>query len=72
MAERIARSMNAEMFEGSVDGTYKRIAPNRTNIEFPDIEKIREEREDLSWPEGVEETNHKVTPDGRFVRHSRY
>lgn len=70
MAERIARSMNAELLEGSVDGTYKRVAPDRTNIEHPSKEEIRSRRNDdgFDWPFGVAEARHKITPDGRFCR----
>lgn len=70
MAERIARSMNAELLEGSVDGKYKRIAPDRTNIEYPSKEDIRTARSDngFDWPFGVTECRHKITPDCRFCR----
>jgi hypothetical protein len=61
------RSMNHELLEGSVDGTYKRFAPDRTNVNLPGIDKIRENRATLNWPESVIESPHKITPDGRYV-----
>lgn len=68
--ERIARSMNAELLEGSVDGTYKRIAPDRTNIEHPSKDQIRLRRnsDGMDWPFGVTEAREKLTPESRFIR----
>jgi hypothetical protein len=57
-----------EMLDGSCDGKYKRFAPDRTNVQLPDESKIRRDREELYWPEGVCESSDKTTVDGRFVQ----
>lgn len=69
MANPVFRSMNVELQEGLLDGKYKRITPDRTNIQFPDGATIREERmNDLAWPYGVNETDNARTPEGKYVR----
>lgn len=62
--------MNVELLEGSVDGTYKRVAPDRTNIEHPSKSEIRRARQQagLDWPMGVTESRDKVDFEGRFIR----
>ena len=70
MSETIRRSMNHELLEGSVDGKYKRTAPDRTNIEYPNIATIRQRARlnGQTWPFGDEEPMSRLTPDGRIIR----
>lgn len=69
MAHAPARSMNVELQEGLNDGKYKRITPDRTNIDFPSEQKIAQERmHDLAWPYGVNEPEVAYTPEGKIVR----
>jgi hypothetical protein len=68
MAHAPNRSMNVELQEGLVDGRYKRFAPDRTNIQFPDESKIEMVRRDLYWPEGITEADTKYTPEGKAIR----
>ena len=56
-----ARSMNAELSEGSTDGKYKKIVTNRGGVIDP---ATWENREDLNVEYGLHETNPKVAPDG--------
>jgi hypothetical protein len=64
------RSMNAEMLEGSVDGTYKRIIMNRSLYPDADRRLQRADRIDLNHSTGgygIAEKPEKRTPDGRFT-----
>lgn len=69
MAEPQYRSMNAELDEGSTDGKYKKLAPNRGNIFPPDRAAERQERTQLT-PRyyGIDEAPTMRTPDGRVAR----
>ena len=62
--------MNHELLEGSVDGKYKRTAPDRTNVEYPNLATIRERTRlnGSNWPFGDEEPSVRLTPDGRTIR----
>jgi hypothetical protein len=66
------RSMNSEMLEGSVDGTYKRFIMNRSNL--PDPDRLIEIANKMALSAGggsgygIFEAPEKRTPDGRFVR----
>jgi hypothetical protein len=64
------RSMNAELLEGMVDGTYKRVLRDRSNYPDPDRRVQRADRIDLNHGTGgygVSEKPEKRTPDGRFA-----
>ena len=69
------RSMEAELLEGTCDGTYKRIVIDRSNYPDPDRRLQAADRRNLNrgyngygvfeaGPDGGE----KRTPDGRFCR----
>jgi hypothetical protein len=69
------RSMNAELLEGSVDGTYKRYIMNRSL--FPDPDRRLERADKMNLNRGVNgfgvfeagpDGSEKRTPDGRFCR----
>lgn len=65
MATAPERSMNAEMAEGSTDGSYKKLLQNVGNVG----RDARTDRRDLNdiWF-GIHESPTKVTPDGKVVR----
>lgn len=69
MGVNTERSMNAEMLEGSVDGTYRRLVPDRSNYPDPDRKIARAAREVLSdtWY-NAHEAYEKITPDGRVIK----
>jgi len=66
------RSMNSELLEGMVDGTYKRFILNRSN--YPDPDRLLEIADKMNLNAGdgngygIFEAPEKRTPDGRFVR----
>jgi len=66
------RSMNAELLEGMVDGSYKRII--RDVSDYPDADRRQNKADKLAlWNGpgggyGVTEAPEKRTPDGRFIR----
>jgi hypothetical protein len=65
------RSMNSELLEGSVDGTYKRIVMERSNYPDPDRRLQVADRMNLNRGGngyGIFEAPEKRTPDGRFCR----
>lgn len=70
------RSMNAEMLEGSVDGTYKHIVMERSNYPDPDRRLQKADRAALNngyGGYGCFESPEKRTPDGRFtIPHPHY
>lgn len=69
MAENRDRSMNAELIDGMVDGTYKRVIRNRSNYKDPDRRLERADKIALfhgTGGYGVAEAPEKRTPDGRF------
>jgi hypothetical protein len=59
------RSMNAELNEGSTDGTYKKVLNNIGNAS-PATVRARMDLNDIWY--GIHEAPVKVTPDGRIVR----
>lgn len=68
MGQPKLRSMNHELLVGMVEGTYKSIIPNRSNVQFPDEATSTEEfRKEMPWPYGLYESPRKITPDLRFV-----
>lgn len=69
MATYRDRSMNAELLEGSVDGTYKRFIMNRSLYPDPDRKLEKADKMNLSRGGngfGIFESTDKRTPDGRF------
>lgn len=65
------RSMESELLEGTVDGTYKRIVNNRSNYPDPDRRlQVADRRALLDGygGYGIAEAPEKRTPDGRFCR----
>jgi hypothetical protein len=71
MAENRDRSMNAELLEGMVDGSYKRVVTNRSNWPDPDRRLERADKQDLNHGfggYGIAEAPEKRTPDGRYTR----
>ena len=65
------RSMEAELLEGTVDGTYKRICIDRSN--YPDPDRRLQVKDRMNLNRGVDgygifEAPEKRTPDGRFCR----
>lgn len=63
--------MEAELLEGTCDGTYKRIVIDRSNYHDPD--RILQIKDRLNLNRGVDgygifEAPEKRTPDGRFCR----
>ena len=69
MATYRDRSMNAELLEGTVDGTYKRYVMNRSN--WPDPDRRLEKADKMALASGyggygICEAYEKRTPDGRF------
>jgi hypothetical protein len=69
------RSMNAELLEGTVDGTYKRVVRERSNYPDPDRRLARADKLALNnhyGGYGVAEAAEKRTPDGRFTRDLGY
>jgi hypothetical protein len=63
--------MNAELLEGTVDGTYKRVINNRSNYPDPDRRIDRRNKLDLNHGYGgygVAESPEKRVPDGRFTQ----
>lgn len=69
MATYRDRSMNAELLEGSVDGTYKRFIMNRSLYPDPDRRLERADKMNLNRGDqgyGIFEAPEKRTPDGRF------
>jgi hypothetical protein len=61
--------MEAELLEGTVDGTYKRLVMNRSN--YPDPDRLLQiaDRQNLNRGGdgyGIFEAPEKRTPDGRF------
>lgn len=70
MATYRDRSMNAELLEGTVDGTYKRVLRDRSLYPDGDRRIQRADRIDLNHATGgygVAEKPEKRTPDGRFT-----
>jgi hypothetical protein len=70
MAENKDRSMNAELIDGMVDGTYKRVIMGRSLYPDPDRRLQRADRLDLNHGYGgygICEAPEKRTPDGRFT-----
>jgi len=70
MSQYKDRSMNAELLEGTVDGTYKRFIMNRSLWPDPDArlekaDKMALNRGDCGY--GIFEAPEKRTPDGRFT-----
>jgi hypothetical protein len=60
--------MNREMLQGQCDGKYKRILPDRTNVQSPDhYQAERQRRDEISWPYGLYQSYEFETPDGRWV-----
>jgi hypothetical protein len=71
MTVRRDRSMNGELLEGMVDGTYKRIVMNRSNYPDPDHRLQIADRRNLNHGVngyGIAEAPEKRTGDGRFTR----
>jgi len=71
MATYRDRSMNAELLEGTIDGTYKRIIRDRSLYPDPDRRLQKEDKLALNNHDngyGVCEAPEKRTPDGRFCR----
>jgi hypothetical protein len=71
MAENRDRSMNAELIDGMVDGTYKRVIRDRSNYQDPDRRLQRADKIALfhgTGGYGVAEAPEKRTPDGRYSR----
>jgi hypothetical protein len=71
MSENRDRSMNAELLDGMVDGTYKRVIRDRSNYPDPDRRLQRADKLALNHGYGgygVAEAPEKRTPDGRFSR----
>lgn len=69
MAENRDRSMNAELIDGMVDGTYKRVLTGRSNYPDPDRRLQRADRLALfhgTGGYGIAEAPMKRTPDGRY------
>ena len=65
------RSMEGELLEGTVDGTYKRIVIDRSNYPDPDRRLQIADRMNLNngpGGYGICEAPEKRTPDGRFCR----
>jgi hypothetical protein len=65
------RSMEAELLEGTCDGTYKRIVMERSNYPDPDRRLQKADRLNLNRGGngyGIFEAPEKRTPDGRFCR----
>jgi hypothetical protein len=63
--------MNSEMLEGQCDGTYKRIAMERSNLISDDTRLLKEVRQQLNSGingYGIFEAPVKRTGDGRFCR----
>ena len=70
MAENRDRSMNAELIDGMVDGTYKRVIQNRSLYPDPDRRLERADKLMLNHGYGgygIAEAPEKRTPDGRFT-----
>jgi len=70
MAENRDRSMNAELIDGMVDGTYKRVIQNRSLYPDPDRRLERADKLMLNHGTngfGIAEAAAKRTPDGRFT-----
>jgi len=69
MAENRDRSMNAELIDGMVDGTYKRVIQNRSLYPDPDHRLERADKLMLNHGPngyGIAEAPEKRTGDGRF------
>jgi hypothetical protein len=65
------RSMESELLEGTVDGTYKRIVIDHSNYPDPDRRLLIADRMNLNRGYngyGIFEAPEKRTPDGRFCR----
>lgn len=62
MAYANPRSMNAELSQGSTDGKYKHISPNRGGTVEPTTYEARRDLND-NWF-GIHEKQVKVAPDG--------
>jgi hypothetical protein len=63
------RSMEAELLEGTCDGTYKRVVIDRSNYPDPDRRIQRADRMTMfhgTGGYGIAEAPEKRTPDGRF------
>jgi hypothetical protein len=63
--------MEAELLEGTCDGTYKRIVIDHSNYPDPDRRLTVKDRMNLNrgyGGYGVFEAPEKRTPDGRFCR----
>jgi hypothetical protein len=58
MSVNRSRSQNLELNEGATDGTYKKIPPNRSNVE-----NSLDERREMSWRYGFEDAPVKFRPD---------
>ena len=71
MAVATDRSMEAELLEGTCDGTYKRMVLERSNYRDPDHRLQIADRMLLNRGYngyGCFEAPEKRTPDGRFCR----
>jgi len=65
------RSMESELLEGTVDGTYKRLVLDRSNYPDPDRRLQIADRRNMNNGGngyGFVEAPEKRTPDGRFCR----
>lgn len=62
MAFPQSRSMNGSLSEGSTDGKYKKVNPNRDGVVDPLTAESRLELDD-NWY-GVREKRVKLSPDG--------
>lgn len=68
MGNPVFRPLNRELLQGTVDGKYKRIHPDWTNLQSPNrAAGERERREDMAWPYRLIEAPEMDTPDGRWV-----
>lgn len=59
MAVNISRSMNAELNEGTTDGSYKKIPVDRSVVSDRNLNVRRE----MSWRYGFEDSPRKYRPD---------
>lgn len=67
MAVNRSRSQNAELDEGATDGTFKKIPPDRSGVNDPNLAG----RRDLPWRYGVEDSPVLRRPDtGGVARRS--
>lgn len=62
-------SCTEQMYEGSTDGSYKKVVQNRRSTEHITC-RVREDLNDIYY--GIHETNPKVAPDGTIVNTPDY